>query len=182
LPPRRPFPPVVLWEADPDQRLSAQIQSLCAHGTSTRHFRFSAPLGDMEVKFVIELQVGWAADSSCHDPYRWAVAPSRTEPTSASPAKLKIIPIKGVMKRMQLSFWIRPSPAASLVKLLLSAYATCERMIQHNRVRNKITGDRSFDSECLVAESTRMSMRSSPIWSPVSYASRWIPNAYIEQN
>src|SRR5262245_24720476 len=47
----------------PDHWRSAQIQSLCAHGTSTKHFSFSAPLEDAEVKFVIELQVGCAADS-----------------------------------------------------------------------------------------------------------------------
>jgi hypothetical protein len=72
----------------------------------------------MDVKFVIELQVGCAADNSCHDPYRWACAPSKTRPTSASPAKLKIIPINGLIKRMQFSLWIQPLPAASFVKLL----------------------------------------------------------------
>jgi hypothetical protein len=97
------------WELDPDHWRSAQIQSLWAHGTSTRHFRVPVPLEDAEVKFVIELQVGCAADSSCHDPYRWVVTPPADRATNISPAKLKAIPINGAMKRMQLSLRIRPS-------------------------------------------------------------------------
>jgi hypothetical protein len=42
---------------------------------STEHCKPLAPLEDSEVKFVIELQVGCAADNSCHDPYHRAVFP-----------------------------------------------------------------------------------------------------------
>jgi len=63
--------------------------------------RFSAPLEDIEVKFVIEPQAGCAADNSCHDPNRWGAAPLSVKGARVSPARLKAMPISGAINRMK---------------------------------------------------------------------------------
>ena len=103
--------PPVVWQTDPDQRPSAQIQSSWAQGTSTRHFRPPASLEEMEVGFVIALQVGCVADNSCHDPYGGAVTPPGNA-ANASPVRLlRAIAVNQANEFMQLSLCqIRPHP------------------------------------------------------------------------
>jgi hypothetical protein len=58
----------------------------------------------MEVKFVIELQAGCAADNSCQVPYRWTGAPKR-KGNNCQPSDAKDYAHKWRDKTHQLSFW-----------------------------------------------------------------------------
>jgi hypothetical protein len=71
----------VLWPLERMERLpveaasaqfrSAHIQSYRAQATpGTEHCKPPTPARYSSLRFVMDLQLGCAADSSCHDPYR----------------------------------------------------------------------------------------------------------------